>query len=110
MPDRLEDEPNGISQAVVEMATSMLPGESRLRLAALVAAKTARPDADPTDQILVAHYILTGSGEFPTIEEVHRLEVRTMLQGQEIPDVTDLAEKTTPAPTEGEKWKGRAPS
>lgn len=112
MPDALEDEPNGVSQAVIEVATSLLPGDARLRLAALVAAKTARPTSDPTDQILVAHYILTGSGEFPTIEEQHRIEVRSLtsqLAGN-APDVDELAEETPPAPTEGKGWKGTAPS
>lgn len=48
------------------------------RVAALAAARGVMPDADVEDRIRLAHFVLTGSGEFPDQEEIQKLEVRTM--------------------------------
>ncbi|HEX8321624.1 hypothetical protein [Longimicrobium sp.] len=62
------------AEALTKVITDRLRPEQASRLAALVAARGARPNTDASDQIQLAHFILTGSGDMPSIEELQRLE------------------------------------
>lgn len=62
-----------------------LSDEAVSRVAALAAVRGVTPaETDAIDRTRLAHFILTGSGEFPSQEEMQRLEVRTM-SGEAIP-------------------------
>lgn len=122
-----------LEQALADIALQQVPKAAAQRLAALLMAKSAMPNADVTDRMHLAHYILTGSGEFPTVEEQQRIEVRNMAgdllvsypEPQPEPEHPDdpgpqppheyeeggilgrLAEEVPPAPSSGTNWRGR---
>jgi hypothetical protein len=98
-----------------------IPGAND-RLTVMVALKRTMPDLDLTDLMSASHYVLTGSGDPPTVEELQRIEVRNMAGeltvsypdppeppddavNRESLDPPDLS-GIEPAPSEGEGWQG----
>jgi hypothetical protein len=104
-----------------------IPGAND-RLTVMVALKRTMPDLDLTDLMSASHYVLTGSGDPPTVEELQRIEVRNMAgdlvasfppdtEPPEPPEPPDDAVNREsldppdlsgiePAPSEGEGWQG----
>jgi hypothetical protein len=67
------------TDSVARVALSALPRDSHSRIAALYAVKGLLPEDPSTgDLIGLAHYVITGVGEFPDEEALQRSEARAL--------------------------------
>lgn len=94
---------DGLAHATAQALAATLTGEQRQRGTALIVAKAAKPDADATDLMILANFVVTGFEIIPEPKDdpyPHASGDFTML-GPEI-----FANESAPSPDTVISWKG----